>query len=274
MTRTVVFNQKGGVGKSTITCNLAAISANAGLRTLVIDLDPQANASRYLLGTPHYSKSETLWGFYDSVLNFTLSGATLDHFIHQSPFNNLEILPAHGDLECILSKCESRHKIYKLRDALDNLGTYDAVFMDTPPAMNFYTQSALIAGNQCIIPFDCDDFAEQAIYQLMHNVTELKADHNPELIIRGIIVNQYQPQANLPRSIVDSLQDTGLPVLTPYISSSVKVRESHSAHKPLIHFAPKHKLTEEYIALYHTLFITQNTHESTIESVLEAEEHS
>lgn len=254
MIKTVVFNQKGGVGKSTITCNLAAISAQQGRKTLVIDLDSQANASQYLLGESALSLEETLYGFYDQVLNFSYVAGGLKRFIHPSAFNNLAVLPACAELEHIQSKCEARHKIYKLRDALQERLDYDQVFFDTPPALNFFSRSALIAANQCLVPFDCDSFAQKAIEQLLQNLREIQDDHNPELSLGGIVVNQFSSQAKLPSHIVQELIDAELPVLSPYLSSSIKVKESHQAQLPLVHFAPKHKLTLEFLQLYEQIF--------------------
>lgn len=114
----------------------------------------------------------------------------------------------------------------------------------------FYSQSALIAAEKCLIPFDCDTFARNALYTLLNSIAEIKADHNENLEIEGIVVNQYQKQANLPRQLVEELIEEGQQVLNSKISPSVKVRESHTASKPLVHYAPNHKLTDEYRALY------------------------
>ena len=140
--------------------------------------------------------------------------------------------------------------LYVVKEALDNLRGFDTIYMDTPPVLNFYSQSALIAADKCLIPFDCDTFSREALITLMQTVSEVKADHNQNLEIEGIVVNQFQKQANLPRQLVDQLIDEGLPVLAAMISPSVKVRESHSQAQPLIHYAPSHKLAEEYRALY------------------------
>ncbi len=153
-------------------------------------------------------------------------------------------------MEALQSRLESRYKIFKLREALEKLEGFDHIYIDTPPVLNFYSQSALIAAERCLIPFDCDTFAREALYTLMRAISEVKADHNQNLEIEGIVVNQYQKQANLPRQLVDELIAEGLPVLESKISTSVKVRESHSDSQPLIHYAPTHKLTEEYRALH------------------------
>ena len=251
--RYVVFNQKGGVGKSTIACNLAAISAAQGLRTLVIDLDPQGNSTRYLLGAGADEARDTAAEFFDQTLKFTLRNQPTDEFITATPFENLHLLPSSPRLDELHSKLESRYKLYKLRDALAALEGYDRVYIDTPPALNFYTRSALIAANGCLIPFDCDDFSRRALYALMDSVQEIQADHNPALQVSGIVVNQFQPRANLPQRLVQELIAEGLPVLQPYLSASVKIKESHEQALPMLHLDARHKLTLEYLALHAAL---------------------
>ncbi|HQR04163.1 MAG: ParA family protein [Proteobacteria bacterium] len=251
--RRVVFNQKGGVGKSTITCNLAAVAAARGQRTLVVDLDPQANSSRYLLGAALDEVEHTATGFFDQALNFKLSALPTQAFIVPTPFPGLDVLPADAALEELQAKLESRYKIYKLREALDALGDYDQIWIDTPPALHFYTRSALIAADACLIPFDCDEFARRALYSLLDNVAEIRADHNEALRIEGIVVNQFQPRASLPARVVAELRAEGLPVLESHLSASVKIKESHQEARPMIHLDRSHKLTREFEALYDEL---------------------
>lgn len=251
--RRVIFNQKGGVGKSTITCNLAAISAWRGARTLVVDLDPQGNSTHYLLGQASTELDATLGDYFDQVLNFKLRPRQVAEFVYATPFEHLDILPSHSGMTELQPKLESRYKIFKLRDALAELSQYECIYMDTPPALNFFTQSALIAADACLIPFDCDDFSRRALYKLLEDVAEIRGDHNSRLAVEGIVVNQFQPRANLPQRLVQELVDEGLPVLNTRLSASVKVRESHDAARPLIHLEPTHKLTKEYIALHDEL---------------------
>ncbi len=255
--RRVVFNQKGGVGKSTITCNLAAIAAAAGRRTLLIDLDPQGNSSRYLLGTSADGESGQAPGaaaFFETTLKFSIRPQPARDFIVATPWPNLHLMRGGPELDELHGKLESRYKIYKLRDALAELDDdYDQVWIDTPPALNFFTRSALIAAQGCLIPFDCDDFSRRALYGLLETVKEIQADHNDALRVEGIVVNQFQARASLPQRTVQELRDEGLPVLAPCLSASVKVKESHERALPMLHLDPRHKLTQEYLALYQTL---------------------
>ena len=250
----VVFNQKGGVGKSTITCNLAAISAWQGLRTLVIDLDSQGNSTRYLLGGNMPDDLPNVAEFFEQSLKFTIRDKSASEYIVHTQWEGLDVMPSSPLLDELHSKLESRHKIYKLRDALDLLAEdYDQIYIDTPPALNFYTRCALIAARGCLIPFDCDDFSRRALYTLLQNVEEIKADHNSELRVEGIVVNQFQARANLPQHMVQELIDEGLPVLQPYLGSSVRIRESHEQSLPMIFLDPGHKLTQEFVALHDAL---------------------
>lgn len=253
MIRRVVFNQKGGVGKTTVVCNLAAISAQKGERTLVIDLDTQGNASRYLLGGGAFKPKKTIADFFDTTLGFSLQNAALESFATETPFENLDVIAASPRLDELIVKLEAKQKVQKLKQALDRLRGYDAVYFDTPPALNFYSRSALIAATRCLIPFDCDDFARQALYTLIENINEIRADHNDALEVEGIVVNQFQPRARLPQRLVDELKAEKLPVLSPPLTSSIRVKESHEQSRPLIHLDPGHRVTKDYVALFESL---------------------
>ena len=271
----VVFNQKGGVGKSSITVNLAAISAHQGLKTLLIDLDPQANSSQYVLGDDATYSSDkpalepNIENYFEDVLGNQQSKGLLgnaigsilksrskglESYVHQSSFKHLDVIPASPTLGALAHALESKHKIYKLRDALQQLsGHYDRVFIDTPPAFNFFTLSALIAANRVLIPFDCDVFSKRAPQTLIENVIETQDDHNEGLEIEGIVVNQFQAQAKLPREVVQQLKDEGLPVLDSMLPPSILMKESHQKNLPLIYLATDHKLTQAYQSLFNEI---------------------
>ena len=251
--RRVIYNQKGGVGKSSVAANLAAISASHGYKTLLIDLDPQCNSSRYLLSNRFETVAGTVADYFNEAVRpgYIATGRDLSRFYSATDYRGLYVMPASPDLSLIETRLAAKHKIYKLRDAIENLyQQFDAIYIDTPPAFNFYTLSALIASHSVLIPFDCDDFARRALYSLMENVTETRIDHNPDLKVEGIVINHFISRALLPTQLVSELQAEGMPVLRTYLSSSVKMRESHQASAPLIHMAPTHKLTQEYQHLF------------------------
>jgi len=252
--RRVVFNQKGGVGKSTITVNLAATAARQGKRVLVIDLDPQGNSSHYVLAGQPLVPEVHIGSFFDQALNISLFNKEPQAFITATPFPGLSLLAAHPSLSDLMIKLESRYKMFKLKEALDALSpNFDEIWIDTPPALNFYTRSALIAAERCLIPFDCDTFSRQALYGLLVSVEEIRNDHNPDLKIEGIVVNQFQARASLPARLVAELRAEGLPILDTPLSTSVIIRESHEAATPMPYLDPKHKLTQEFGALYRQL---------------------
>ena len=249
----VIFNRKGGVGKSTITCNLAAVAASKGKTVLVVDLDPQANTTSYL----GHSGKDNVVGiaeFMESTISRNYREFTSEDYVRKTSFDNLWLISASPSLVDLEAKLDAKHKIYKLRDFLNNLHQeFDEIYIDTPPALNFFTLSALIAADRCILPYDCDVFARDAMIDLIEELEEIVEDHNPELEIEGVVVNQFQARAKLPQQAVDELVEANFKLLKPFISSSVKVKESHASHTPLAFLDPKHKITLEFIELYENM---------------------
>ncbi|MFC3607544.1 ParA family protein [Stutzerimonas tarimensis] len=249
--RRAVFNRKGGVGKTSIACNLAAISAAQGYRTLLVDLDAQANSTHYLTGLTAGEAPSGIAEFYRLILDSGTPSKKARAEITPTRFVNLDLITATAELADLQPKLEAKHKINKLRKLLDVLDQgYERIYLDTPPALNFYSVSALIAADRCLIPFDCDSFAREALYGLLDDIDELREDHNEGLKVEGIVVNGFQPRAAVPQQLVEGLVAGGLPVIPMYLMHSVKMRESHQACLPLIHLDARHKLTEQFVALH------------------------
>lgn len=245
----VVYNQKGGVGKTTLAVNLAACSAMAGHRTLLVDTDPQGNSTAHILGadtTPAKSISD----FYESCLGLNLfRQSLLDYVTPQTGIPNLHLVAADRELEELRNKLENKHKIMKLRDGIRNT-TYDAIYFDPPPANDFYALSCLIAAQEILVPIDCDAFSVRAAQDIFNIIREVQADHNPDLRIVGMVINQFQKGTKHSASILSDLQKIGFSVLEPYIPASVKVRESHSDARPVVCAYPEHAVSHAFQNLY------------------------
>lgn len=248
--RRVVFNQKGGVGKTSIACNLAAVSAAEGYRTLLVDLDPQANTTHYLTGLLNDAIPAGITDFFKQTLSSGPASKRGRVSITRTRYDNLDLVTASPDLADLQPKLESKFKINKLRKLLVELSEdYERIYIDTPPSLNFYTFSALVAADRLLIPFDCDSFSRQALYSVIDQVEELRQDHNESLQVEGVVANQFVARTTLHQALLDELLAEGLPVLPVYLSSSVKMRESHELSVPLVHMAPRHKLSREFVDL-------------------------
>lgn len=259
----VVFNQKGGVGKTSVACNLAAAFADSGKKVLLIDLDSQCNSSQYLLGDDFRKRKYSVADFFEDSLKIKIFKNSLTEAMQPTSCETLWVIPSSGRLAELQVRLESRYKIMKLKQALDELVSrmgIDEVLIDTPPALNFYSMSALLASDRVLIPFDCDAFSASALDQVMERVEEVSEDHNSELKVEGIIVNGFQSQARIPTAAIDALLAQQLPILTPYLSYSVIMKESHARHKPLIWMKKNHKLSSEYLELAAKLLQTEEQH--------------
>ena len=143
--------------------------------------------------------------------------------------------------------------MFKLRELLLWLSEYDEIFLNTPPAWDFYTRSALIASERCLIPFDFDAFSRQVLYTLLQQVCEISLDHNQQLEVDGIAANQFQPRVRLPPQLLEEMLAEKLPALETKLSSSIKICESHQHCKPLVFMDSQHKMTREFRNLHYEL---------------------
>jgi len=247
--RRVIYNQKGGVGKTTLAVNLAACAALRGHRTLLIDSDPQGNATNYILGTKR-SYSKTIADYYESCLHINLFRQSLFEYVTtKTTLPGLHLVACNRDLEELRTKLENKHKIMKLRDGLKT-NTYDHIYFDPPPANDFFSLACLIAADEIIVPIDCDAFSLRAATEIKNTIEEVKEDHNPHLKTLGLVVNQYQKGTKHAAHIIGELQGLGFHILEPYIPTSVKIRESHSEATPVVQGHKDHTVSKALFTLF------------------------
>ena len=134
---------------------------------------------------------------------------------------------------------------------------FDCIYLDTPPALHFFSWSAMVATDRIVVLCDCDTFSKQALYQLTDTIEEIKADHNAQFGLEAIIPNQVPATANFPQQLIDELKADSLPVSKTMLSSSVIMREFHEKAKPLVYLQPKYCSSLEYEALFQELESTR-----------------
>jgi chromosome partitioning protein len=229
-----VANQKGGVGKTTTAVNLAAALAQSGARVLVIDLDPQGNAST-ALGVEHRSETASV---YDVIIN----DAPMREVVQSSPeFDGLWCVPATIHLagaEIELVSLVAREQ--RLRTALDSyLGELDEhfhyVFIDCPPSLGLLTINAFVAAREVLIPIQCEYYALEGLSQLLNNIKLIERHLNPKLTVSTILLTMYDGRTNLANQVVDEVREHfPKQALQTLIPRSVRISEAPSYGQSVI----------------------------------------
>jgi chromosome partitioning protein len=238
-----VSNQKGGVGKTTTTVNLAAALARSGARVLVIDLDPQGNAST-ALGIEHHADTPSV---YDVVVGDT----PMADVVQQSPeFEGLFCVPATIHLagaEIELVSLVAREQ--RLRTALDAFlkaaradatsSPFHYVFIDCPPSLGLLTINAFVAAREVLIPIQCEYYALEGLSQLMNSIQLIERHLNPELRVSTILMTMYDGRTNLANQVVaDVRQHFGQQALKTVIPRSVRISEAPSYGQTVVSYDP------------------------------------
>lgn len=239
-----VFNQKGGVGKTTTNVNLSSCIAVRGKKVLVVDIDPQGNTTSGL-GIDKKALKKTIY----EVL---IGDIEAEQVIFKTAVENLYIMPSSVQLagaEIELTEFEAREKMLKeaLKEVRDN---YDYVFIDCPPSLGLLTINALTAADSVLIPIQCEYYALEGVSQLMNTIWLVQRGLNTDLKVEGVVLSMFDGRTNLSIQVVDEVKKYfKSKVYTTIIPRNIRLAEAPSYGVPILMYDPKSKGAEAYVEL-------------------------